>query len=299
MEIGITSPAALVDTGATCSCLSRAQYREMRQPPFTALCKGTVQATTGGDMQPLGFLECSVKIQEQVYQHEFIVCQNMVSAVILGIDFLRKFNIRISWGDQGRIKLKEGTHNLIHSVSEAVHYPVSLSTDVTVPPRTVASVVTFTDLTKPETKIMYKMITGDDPPDPRGNAITYPLCYATMVGGKQKCTQIMVNLGQKKLTLKCGTILGYFEKWADEAASNPDISESDWVNACREPEEESKEEPFKGAEMGFLKSPADVDPQEPIILKDAEVPPEACESFEEPKAIYFGSKNMYNGWEKR
>ena len=146
-------------------------------------------------MRPLGFLECSVKIQEQVYQHEFIVCQNMVSAVILGIDFLRKFDIRISWGDQGRIKLKEGTHDLIHSVSEAVHYPVSLSKDVTVPPRTVASVVTLTDLPEPETKIMYKMITADDPPDPGGNAITYPLCYATMVGGKQKCAQIVVNLG--------------------------------------------------------------------------------------------------------
>ena len=281
VEIGITSPAALVDTGATRSCLSGAQYREMGQPPFTALCKGTVRAATGGDMQPLGFLECSLKIQERVYQHEFIVCQNMVSAVILGIDFLRKFDIRISWGDQGRIKLKEGTHDLIHSVSEAVHYPVSLSKDVTVPPRTVASVVTLTDLPEPETKIMYKMITADDPPDPGGNAITYPLCYATMVGGKQKCAQIVVNLGQEKLTLKRGTILGYFEKWADEAASNPDISESDWVNACREPEEESEEEPFKGAEMGFLKSPADVDPWDPIILKDAEVPPEARESFEE------------------
>ena len=100
VEIGITSPAALVDTGATHSCLSGAQYLEMGQPPFTALCKGTVRAATRADMQPLGFLECSVKIQEQVYQHEFIVCQNMVSAVILGIDFLRKFDLRISWGDQ-------------------------------------------------------------------------------------------------------------------------------------------------------------------------------------------------------
>ena len=50
VEIGITSPAALVNTGATCSCLSRAQYKEMGQPPFTALCKGTVQAATGEDM---------------------------------------------------------------------------------------------------------------------------------------------------------------------------------------------------------------------------------------------------------
>ena len=117
------------------------------------------------------------------------------------------------------------------------------------------------------------MITADDPPDPRRNAITCPLCYSTMVGGKQKCTQIVVNLGQEKLTLKRGTTLGYFEKWADEVVSNPDISESALVNACREPEEESEVEPFKGAEMGFLIF--DVDPREPIILKDAEVPPEA------------------------
>ena len=176
-------------------------------------------------------------------------------------------------------QIEEGTNNLIHSVSEAVHYPVSLSKDVTVPPRTVASIVTLTDLPEPETKIMYKMITADDPPDPGGSAITYPLCYATMVRGKQKCTQIMVNLGQEKLTLKPVTILGYFEKWANEAASDPDISESDWINACRKPEEESEEEPFKGAEMGFLKSPVDVYPQESIVLKDAEVPPEARESF--------------------
>ena len=163
-------------------------------------------------------------------------------------------------------------HDLINSVSEAVHYPVSLSKDVTVPPRTVASLVTLADLPEPETKIMYKMITADDPPDPGGNVVTYPLCYATMVGGKQKCIQIVVNLGQEKFTLKHGTILGYFEKWADETMNDPDISGSDWINACREPEAESEEEPFKGAEMGFLKSPADVDPREPLILKDAEVP---------------------------
>ena len=42
VEIGITSPAALVDTGATSSGLSGVQYREIGQPPFTALCKGTV-----------------------------------------------------------------------------------------------------------------------------------------------------------------------------------------------------------------------------------------------------------------
>ena len=70
----------------------------------------------------------------------------------------------------------------------------------------------------------------------------------------------MVNLGQEKITIKCGMILAYLERWADEAANNPDTSENDWINTCRELEEESEEEPFRGAEKGFLKSSADVDP---------------------------------------
>ena len=144
----------------------------------------------------------------------------------------------------------------------------------------VASVVTLTDLPEPETKIMYKMITADDSPDPGGSTITYPLCYATMVGGKQKCTQIVVNLGQEEITIKHGMILGYFERWADEVASDPDTLEKDWINACSKLEEESEKEPFRGAEMGFLKSPADVDPREPIVVKDVEVQAEARESFE-------------------
>ena len=90
----------------------------------------------------------------------------------------------------------------------------------------------------------------------------------------------MVNLGQENITIKCGMILGYLERWADKASSDPDTSENDWVNACRELGEESEEDPFRGAKMGFLKFPVDVDPLEPIVLKDAEVSPEARESFE-------------------
>ena len=60
-----------------------------------------------------------------------------------------------------------------------VHYPVSLSKNVTVPPRTVESVVTLTDLPEPETKIMYKMITVDNPKEPWRECYHLPsmLCH--------------------------------------------------------------------------------------------------------------------------
>ena len=43
--------------------------------------------------------------------------------------------------------------------------------------------------------------------------------------------------------------------------------------------DESEEEPFKGAGMVFLKSPADVDPHEALPLKDADVSLETQEQF--------------------
>ena len=41
-ELNDTTPSVLVDTGATRSCLSDVQYKDMGEPAFTALCQGTV-----------------------------------------------------------------------------------------------------------------------------------------------------------------------------------------------------------------------------------------------------------------
>ena len=44
--------------------------------------------------------------------------------------------------------------------------------------------------------------------------------------------------------------------------------------------EEVEEEVLKGDERGFITSPTDIDPGEPIKLKDAEVAPQHREAFE-------------------
>ena len=44
--------------------------------------------------------------------------------------------------------------------------------------------------------------------------------------------------------------------------------------------EEIEEEVLKGHKKGFITSPADIDPREPIKLRDAEVTPQHREAFE-------------------
>ena len=143
------------------------------------------------------------------------------------------------------------------------------------------SVKAVADLPTPRAKIMYKATVAEHFTEDHHEQAVYPICYFTMVGGKQSCVQVIVNLGEERKRIPQGTILGYFERWADEEPKEESDSGEVYVSICEEMDEESDEEPFKGAGTGFLKSPADVDPRKLLPLKDADVTPEARKQFEE------------------
>ena len=75
-------------------------------------------------------------------------------------------------------------------------------------------------------------------------------------------------------------VLGYFQQTQDEEimVTKEDIFginvTEPWIP------EEIEEEVLKGDGWGFITLPADIDPREPIKLKDAEVAPQHREAFE-------------------
>ena len=231
-------------------------------------------------MGPLGFLTCKIQINDKVYEHEFVVCKYLITPVILGIDFLRKYNISISWGEEGKIQLKDGTQELVHSIQDNIQYPISLPRNLTIPPRSVVSMKAITDLPSPKTKIMYKAVVAETFVEDHEEQAIYPICYSTMVGGRQNCVQVIVNLGEERKKLPQGTVIGYLERWADEEPGGESGDEEIYASVCGDLDEEPEEEPFKGAGTGFLRSPADVDPRKIIPLKDADVTPQVREQFE-------------------
>ena len=112
------------------------------------------------------------------------------------------------------------------------------------------------------------------------NCVIYPLNYATIKGGLQRGVQVLVNLGQQEIQLPEGLILGQFQPMPDEEIK---VTQENLfgVNAT-EPwvPDELEEEVLKGDSRGFITSPADIDPREPIKLRDAEVAPQYREAFE-------------------
>ena len=90
-------------------------------------------------------------------------------------------------------------------------------------------------------------------------------------GGVQRGLQVLINLGYQELKLQQGVILGHFQKASSEEImiTQEDIfgvnMEESWKSG------EIEEEVLKGDKKGFITFPADIDPREPIKLRDAEV----------------------------
>ena len=113
------------------------------------------------------------------------------------------------------------------------------------------------------------------------NCIVYPLDYASIKEGSQKGLQVLINLGQQDIKLQQGIVLGHYQKAPSEEIM---ITQEDIFGVnIGEPwaPGEVEEEVLKGNEKGFITSHADIDPREPIKLRDAEVTPEHRKAFED------------------
>ena len=92
---------ALIDTGASRSCMSSAQYKSIGSPPWS-LCPGGLFEISNRDFYGgMGLTSYLVHIGQKVYAQSFIVCNKMMTNVIVGRDFLSTYKLNITWGDEG------------------------------------------------------------------------------------------------------------------------------------------------------------------------------------------------------
>ena len=52
-------------------------------------------------MAPIGVYEVTVKLGKKNFTHSFIICKELTSAVILGLDFSNRFQIGSDWTPKG------------------------------------------------------------------------------------------------------------------------------------------------------------------------------------------------------
>ena len=87
-KIGTTICNALIDTGATRSCMSEKYYKRLHLTKIHSLQNINVKLATGSNLAPVGLVNCTFKLGKTQFSSEFIVCKNLTRPLILGRDFL-------------------------------------------------------------------------------------------------------------------------------------------------------------------------------------------------------------------
>ena len=87
-KVGNTVCNALIDTGATRSCMSEKYYKKLHLAKIYLLQNVNINSATGSNLAPVGLVNCTFELGNIEFSSEFIVCKNLTRPLILGRDFL-------------------------------------------------------------------------------------------------------------------------------------------------------------------------------------------------------------------
>ena len=94
---------ALIDTGATRSCISEAYFKTLPQQTLKGLHRVAVRSASGSSLGPVGFITCNITLGNKTFQH--VVCKHLMKPLILGREFLFENELKVYFSKTGECRL--------------------------------------------------------------------------------------------------------------------------------------------------------------------------------------------------
>ena len=156
-KIGTMMCNALIDSGATRSCMSKKYYKKLQLAKFHLLQNVNVKLATGSNLAPVGLVNCTFKLGKTKFNSEFIVCKNLTRPLILGRDFLIQNHVSVRYSENGKCILDYQQEELIASLNVENKPQISLANSMTLPGRALALIQVNTDLKPEQSGQMYEI----------------------------------------------------------------------------------------------------------------------------------------------
>ena len=129
---------ALIDTGATRSCISEAYFKTLPQQNLKGLHKVAVRSASGSSLAPVGFMICDITLGNKTFRHDFVVCKHLMRPLILGREFLYKNELKVYYSKTGECRLDHREEELIATIELQDEFTLSLKSGAYILHRTVA-----------------------------------------------------------------------------------------------------------------------------------------------------------------
>ena len=219
--VGATVPAtlehtlcnALVDTGATRSCLSEEYYQQLLLPGLKPVHKLQVRTASGSSLCPTGTVACDFKLGKQPFSFEFIVCRGLSRPCILGLDFLRKYKIGIGWSPTGKFQLDLHQQVLVESVKVYMSGPTLQTRQcITIPSRSLMVLNAKATIDRHMEGGLHKVVPNFLLSDEYPELVLIPTVHNVEITKLECIPYVLLNLSEEAIFLRKGEILGHLEK---------------------------------------------------------------------------------------
>ena len=176
-KVGPTLCNALIDTGATKSCMSESYYKTLHLDSIRSVVNTRVKSATGSNLSPLGIVNCSLKLGNTTFDNDFIVCQNLTRPLILGKDFLMKNHITVRYAENGKCILKFQQEEMVAALDIVNAPQLKTSTSVQLPGRTLAVIQVKSELGPEQTGQIYEVQPNGELSDKYPNIYVVPMIH--------------------------------------------------------------------------------------------------------------------------
>ena len=110
------SAIALFDTGATCSCVSYKTFQMIINNKKIINLKIRVVQADGHSLDLIGTIELDINLGNEQFNYKFIVCRNLKTPIILGLDFAECHKIGFDWNTDRSAYLRFENKELVSSM---------------------------------------------------------------------------------------------------------------------------------------------------------------------------------------
>ena len=126
---------ALMDTGASRSCISYKMFSKVKNPKWSSKPVPRVCTADGSDLGSLGRIDLQLKLGDKEVTQDFVVCRQLKRDIILGADFGKKNCAGIEWTTHRTHVLSLNGIPAIEVEENELGLPVTAAFHVKVPPR--------------------------------------------------------------------------------------------------------------------------------------------------------------------
>ena len=282
IDIQGTKCYALIDTGASRSCISEAYFKTLPQQTLKGLHRVAVRSASGSSLAPLGFMTSNITLGNKTFQHDFVVCKHLMRPLILGREFLFQNELKVYYSKTGECRLDHKQEELVATVNLQDELTLSLKSGIHIPGRTVAVLNVNSSVHQNDIGQFYNVRANSLLEDEYPQLQIVPTLHKVDNTNTTLIPFVMINLGEDYIFLPKEQVVGFL----DAECINVSEIELDiatvTVNAMDIPttiKEKVMKKDHNAIPSDFITSPADVAGPRKADLQDFEVTAEETEAL--------------------